>query len=292
MLELIWTGHLKHFKQLIGHSNHYLITILIGLEGVRNGKVTKGDSFHVTWNPVSIEETTRNSRRFVRNSALSWTMDALDAYLGFLKRQPFDFPEDFNNSIQNDRFIFSLFNKVIDFTKYPIDLPLSLVHLGIQWRNNIVHYHADNELEQKYAAYIRNVEMDSIQERFRGLDPILMYENFKDHNSPTFKEVAAIIQSTHYLVLELDKILKEYIDVDKYINFIIRENELEINNIVFACPEKRLRKFKRFLITKGFTEVNNSSSRTKIIDDKLNEIIENEYQTRKRIREDEKIKKI
>jgi len=288
MLELIWTGHLNHFKQLIGHSNHYLITILIGIEGVRTGEVTKGDTFHVTWNPISIEDTTRNSRRFARNSALSWTMDALDAYMGFLKKQPFNFPEEFYDSIKNDRFLFSTLNKVIDFTNYPIDLPLSLVHLGIQWRNNLVHYHADNELEQKYATFIRNVDMNSIQERFRGLDPILMFENFKDHNSPTFKEVAAIIQSTHYLVLELDKILKEFINVETFVDYIIRENDIEIDNIVFSNPEKKLRKFKRFLITKGFGEVNNSCSNTRITDEKLMDIIEKEYISRKKIRVDNK----
>lgn len=288
MLELNWTGHLNHFKQLIGHSNQYLITILIGIEGVRTGVVTKGDSFNVSWNPTSIEETSRNSRRFARNSALSWTMDALDAYLGFLKKQPFDFPSDFYDSIKNDRFVFSLFNKVIDFTKYPIDLPLSLVHLGIQWRNNLVHYHADNELEQKYASFIRNVDMMAIQERFRGLDPKLMLENFNEHNSPTFKEVAAIIQSTHYLVLELDKILKEYINIDTLIDHIIRENGIEIDNIVFSSPELKLRKFKRFLITKGFIEVNETTSKAVISDEKIMDIITKEYVDRKRIREENK----
>lgn len=288
MLELNWTGHLNHFKQLIGHSNQYLITILIGIEGVRTGVVTKGDSFNVSWNPTSIEETSRNSRRFARNSALSWTMDALDAYLGFLKKQPFDFPSDFYDSIKNDRFVFSLFNKVIDFTKYPIDLPLSLVHLGIQWRNNLVHYHADNELEQKYASLIRNVDMEAIQERFRGLDPKLMLENFNDHNSPTFKEVAAIIQSTHYLVLELDKILKEYINIDTLIDHIIRENDIEIDNIVFSSPDLKLRKFKRFLITKGFLEVTETTSKAVISDEKIMNIITKEYVVRKRIREENK----
>ncbi len=284
MLELNWTGHLNHFKKMIGHSNQYLITILIGIEGVRTGVVTKGDSFNVTWNPTSLEDTARNSRRFARNSALSWTMDALDAYLGFLRKQPFDFPTEFYDSIKNERFVFSLFNKVIDFTNYQLDLPLSLVHLGIQWRNNLVHYHANNELEPQYVTYIRNVNMESIQERFRGLDPKLMYENFLDYKSPTFKEVAAIIQSTHYLVLELDKVLKEYVNVETYIDHIIRESDVEIDNIVFSNPEKKLRKMKRFLMTKGLIEAKETASNAVITDDKITEIINREYELRKKLR--------
>ncbi len=284
MLELNWTGHLNHFKKMIGHSNQYLITILIGIEGVRTGVATKGDSFNVTWNPTSLEDTARNSRRFARNAALSWTMDALDAYLGFLRKQPFDFPSEFYDDIKNERFVFSLFNKVIDFTNYQLDLPLSLVHLGIQWRNNLVHYHANNELEPKYVTYIRNVDMESIQERFRGLDPKLMYENFLDHNSPTFKEVAAIIQSTHYLVLELDKVLKEYVNIETYIDHIIRESDVEIDNIVFSNPEKKLRKMKRFLMTKGLIEAKETASKAVITDEKVTEIIKREYKLRKELR--------
>jgi hypothetical protein len=34
-------------KKLLGDTNHLLITLLIGVEGVRTGKVVKDDSFNV-----------------------------------------------------------------------------------------------------------------------------------------------------------------------------------------------------------------------------------------------------
>ncbi|MES2764170.1 MAG: hypothetical protein V4677_18275 [Bacteroidota bacterium] len=273
MLELNWTGYLNHFKKLIGQTNHYLITILIGIEGVRKGEVTKGDTFNVTWNPISLEDTSRRSRAFARNAALSWAIDSLDAYLGYLKKHPFKFPEVFITKIQNDRSIYNNLNEVIAFTKYPIDLPLSLVHMGIQWRNNLVHYHANNNLDFDFASFIRNIEKVSIQERFRGLDPQLMLENFDERKSPTFKEVAAIIQSIHFLVLELDKVLKDYIDIDIFIDHLIRENELEIVNIITSNPDKRLKKMKQFLFTKGFKETVNLETKNLIDDKKIEEII-------------------
>jgi hypothetical protein len=274
MLELNWTGHLKHFKKLIGQTNHYLITILIGIEGVRNGDVTKGESFNVSWNPVSIEDSSRRSRVFARNAALSWAIDSLDAYLGYLKKHPFKFPVEFSEKIQNDRSIYNNLNDVINFTKYKTDLPLSLVHMGIQWRNNLVHYHANNLLDFEFSSSIRNTDKDKIQKRFRGLDPQLMLENFNDHNSPTFKEVAAIIQSVHYLVLELDKILKEYIDLDILIDHLVRENELEILNIITSNPDKRIRKMKQFLISKGFKDATSKNGTQIIKEDKIKQVIE------------------
>lgn len=290
MLELNWTGHLNHFKKLLGQTNHYLITILIGIEGVRKGEVTKGESFNVSWNPISLEDSARRSRVFARNAALSWSIDSLDAYLGYLKKHPFDFPQIFKEKIQNERSIYNNLNAVTEFTNYKTDLPLSLVHMGIQWRNNLVHFHADNILDFEFSSFIRNTDKDKIQKRFRGLDPQLMYENFDDRKSPTLKEVAAIIQSIHYLVLELDKTLKEYIDLDILINNLVKENELEIQNIIISSPEKRLRKMKQFLLSKGFKKVEKEENKKLINDTKIESIIEKCIENRKAELENEQKK--
>lgn len=270
---------------MIGQTNQYLITILIGLEGVRTGEVVKGESFKVSWKPESLEETTKRSRIFVRNAALAWTIDSLDAYLGFLRKQSFDFSSSFTTDIANERSVFKMLKMIIEFAKYPDDLPLSIVQLGIQWRNNLVHYHATNELEEKYASLLRNVKIESIQDRFRGLDPELMLKNFKENNSPTFKEVAAIVQSTHYLVLELDDILKEYLNLKIIIEEIIKENATDIDKIVLSHPENKLRKMKQYLITKGFIEVEKTISKAKIEDSEIEKIIEKEYNKRKEVRD-------
>lgn len=275
MLEISKTGHLLHFKQLIGHTNHYLITILIGLEGVRTGVVTKGDTFNVVWNPESVEESVKRSRRFARSAALAWTIDALDAYIGFLRKYPFKFTEPFQTEFQNERFIYNSFNKLIQYLGYPIDLPLCLVQLGIQWRNNLIHYNANNVLDQDYVTYIRELEDGDIIERFRGLDPQLMLDNFNNHQAPTFKEIASIIQSTHFIVLELDKKLIEFIDLDLFTKEIFESNEDEVISIIKSSPDKRESRMKQFLISNGFKEVENTSSNSKINDVQIRELIKN-----------------
>ena len=195
MIELNWSGHLKHFKDHLGQTNHYLITILIGLEGVRTGKVTKEESLHSTWDPKSLEDSVARSRRFARNAALSWAIDALDAYLGYLPKKPFAFTDDDLSKAFNSRSVYTRFNAVVKFCNYRTDLPLSLIHLGIQWRNNLVHYHAENELDAIYKTFISKIIAADIKERFRGLDPKKILENFEKNASPTLKEVAGIIQS-------------------------------------------------------------------------------------------------
>lgn len=259
MIELKKTPALKHFNDLIGHVNHYMITILIGLEGVRTKKVTKDESFNVSWNPKSLEETVKRSRRFTRNSTLSWAIDSLDAYFGFLRKKPFIL--DDQNLINNleKRSIHKKFIAISDYLGLEIDFPISLIHLGIQWRNNLVHYHADNELEPQYATYLRNTKKKEIQDRFCNLDAERMLNNFNSNNSPTLKEVAAIIQSIHYFIVEIDNIFKMKIDINEYCKKIITINKSELKKIVMGDLSLKKRKLKRYFISKGFSEIQSNS---------------------------------
>lgn len=273
MLELNWSGHLNHFKNLIGQTNHYLITILVGLEGVRTGKVTKDNTFNVSWNPKSIEESAVRSRRFARNSALSWAIDSLDAYLGFLRKKPFEFSDTALIKVFSERSIYKSFKEVIRYCNYQTDLPLSIIHLGIQWRNNLVHFHADNELEAEYRTFLLNSDPATVAERFRGLDANLMVSNFDEKNSPTLKEVAAIIQCIHFVILELDKILIENVNLEEYVKQLIDDNELEFKNITSASPDKRVKKFQQFLISKGFKETAGTNSKNLLTVEQLEKLM-------------------
>lgn len=267
MLELKHTPALNHFKEMIGQTNHYLITILIGLEGVRTGIVTKGESFNVTWEPKSTEDSAKRSRRFARNSALSWAVDALDAYIGFLGKKPFCISDtEFLREIEK-RSVYRKFNATIKSLNYNTDFPISLIHLGIQWRNNLVHFHAENELDQEYATFLRNTEKKEIQERFRGLDSALMLDNFKKNYSPTLKEVAAIIQSIHYIVVEMDKELVKSFSAFDYCEKIIKdkENKQEVQKLLKANPELLDRKLTRFFLSKGFTLIEDGETNQKNI---------------------------
>ncbi len=260
MLELKHTPALNHFKDLIGQTNHYLITILIGLEGVRDGSVTKGDSFNVTWNPKSVEDSAKRSRRFARNSALSWAIDALDAYMGFLGKKPFCISDpEFLKEIEK-RSVYNKFNAAVKSLNFKTDFPISVIHLGIQWRNNLVHFHAENELDHDYSTFLRNTDKKDIQERFRGLDSVLMLDNFKKNYTPTLKEVAAIIQSIHYLVVEMDKELVKSYNALEYCERIMKEKKQDLTKIMQVNSDLKIRKLSRYFLSKGFSEIENDKS--------------------------------
>jgi len=254
-IELSWTGHFREFKENLGKSNHYLITILVGLEGVRTKKITKDDSFHVLWNPSDLESSVGGSRKFVRKAALSWTIDALDGYLGFLRKEIFEFNDsEFEHELKNKsaRSIRKSLDAVIKFCQYPLDLPLSLVQLGIQWRNNLVHFHANNSLDHEYKDFIRHVDPTETSESFSGLEPMQMLEDFEQGLPPKHKAVACIIRSTHHLVQAIDPIMVKYVNLKKYSQDLIISHEEEFKKVIASPPSIRIKKVRQFFLSQGF----------------------------------------
>lgn len=258
MLVVSRSPHLQHFKELLGQCNHYLITILIGLDGVQKGVVTRDDSFRVKWDPRNVEQSVVRSRRFARQACLVWAVDALDAYLGYLRKKPFELPFEYKAKIANVESVYPLLKGVTQMLEYPIDVPLALVHLGIQWRNNLVHYRAQNQLDHEYATALRSADSTAI-ERFRGLDTNVLLNDFKDCEVPRFKEVAAIIQAIHYLVLEFDSKTVRFIDAEVLAKEIAIKKKTELAIVFRAEPSKLTKRLKQFLISNGFKESDDST---------------------------------
>ena len=46
MFDLKRTTARAEFKDVLGHANHFVITILVGLNGVKNGVIAYDDEFH------------------------------------------------------------------------------------------------------------------------------------------------------------------------------------------------------------------------------------------------------
>ncbi|UUI39979.1 hypothetical protein [Oceanobacillus oncorhynchi] len=62
---------LRYFKKLIGQNNHFLITILIGLDGVEKEKVELSEEFSTSWNPKNKRNSVIRSRHFAIKATLS-----------------------------------------------------------------------------------------------------------------------------------------------------------------------------------------------------------------------------
>lgn len=61
----------RQFKKRMGQANHFLITILIGLDEVSKGLVKKPDTLDVSWNPKDVKASAERSRVYALNSSLA-----------------------------------------------------------------------------------------------------------------------------------------------------------------------------------------------------------------------------
>lgn len=213
-------------KKLLGDTNHLLITLLIGVEGVRTGKVVKDDSFNVSWNPKDLSSTSQRARRFARAAALSWAVDALDAYLGSLAdRSIYDLSNlsvPLNDQLAN-RSIFVKLNSLASAVILPPSAELSLSHLAIQWRNNLIHYHAENELDKKYESFIKGnlISSESSPNKFGNLNGHDLIAEFNSGAHPKFKCVAAFIRSINMLIETLDAAIVSNLRVPAYVKGLL-----------------------------------------------------------------------
>lgn len=211
----------RHFKQRIGQANHFLITALIGLDGVKSKKFTLPEDFSTSWNPRSVERSAERSIRFILNASLGWVVDNLDSYFIEANRKP-SIIED--KRIRNEydtigRSVnkrFELFYQEACKKCNEIDKYAALVALAIQWRNNIVHFGANNELDDKYKFILTQYKAFYMDE-FRHLDVTEMLKSFESKdNDPSFKEVTSMINAIHKFVELLDAFFLDSLDIERF----------------------------------------------------------------------------
>jgi hypothetical protein len=82
------------FKDLLGQANHFLITILVGLDGVRKSTVTVAEEFRTSWNPQDRVRSADRSRMFALDLSLVRAVDSLDTYMMQSARKPFALSDD------------------------------------------------------------------------------------------------------------------------------------------------------------------------------------------------------
>ncbi len=212
----------RHFKKRIGQVNHFLITTLIGLDGVKNRDYKLPKEFSTSWNPKNIERSVERSARFVLDASLSWVVDNLDSYFIESYRKPSIIEsEDLRKAYSKaDRSVSKRFDIFYEETlkrNKEIQKYAALVALSIQWRNNIVHFGAENELERDHLNFLKqNKELYSNEFHHLDINTLLVSFNSKDGH-PSFKEVTSMIYAIHKYVECVDNFLLSNINIDRYI---------------------------------------------------------------------------
>ena len=212
------------FKQLLGQANHFLITILIGLQGIRDGRVTPDEEFRTSWNPQSAKDSADRSRAFALDLALVRAVDALDAYMMRANRKPFAISAPaFRSAMDGTGQSVSKRLEVFQTHAFSLSSEHSgLLNLGIAWRNRRVHSLSDNDItsEQRNCLTLKDSEL---RRDYAGLAIVSMLKRFDASESPHFKEAAAVIRAVQNAVQYFDSQLLQNITLEDYLRGLLFE---------------------------------------------------------------------
>lgn len=262
-MKIIKSYALKRFKEEIGQANHFLITILIGLDGVKSGEVVKNDEFDVAWNPKDVVASASRSRIYTIKSSLVWVVDCLDMYLRLCNRKPRLLSEELSNKFNGTGHrVYEKYKLISD--EYAVnDIDKAVVDLMICWRNRMVHFDADNDISRESRNILTTcINEDETTQRIH-LDINQMLNSFDKNECPKFKEMAFMISRTISFVESIDKILLDRADVLTVLRDVLC-NELKNNPHIFdgiflTVGDKRRQKIIQFIKTCGFVELENNS---------------------------------
>lgn len=249
----------REFKTGVGQANHFLITIMIGLDAVEDG-AEKRESFKTTWNPENRTNSVVRSKTYAIKSALAWTVDNLDMYLRLCNREPRLYGDAESAEIADTgHSIYKKFRCVINNHKKIALDKSAYVDLLISWRNNTVHFDAENQLMHASLDYFRNIPADDVVVNKYHLDVNQMLDRFKRGECPTFKEMATLISMTIHFVEELDGILLHDIDQYRFLEtYLLKLLNSGKKTSVFSfrntTQEKRKKKLKQFFVAEGISE--------------------------------------
>lgn len=212
------------FKHLLGQANHFLITILIGLQAVRDGIATPDDEFRTSWNPNSIKDSADRSRMFTLDLALVRAVDALDTYMMRTNRKPFAISAPAFRSAM-DGAGQSVGNRLAVFQTHAGSLAkehAALLSLGVAWRNRRVHSLGNNDITVEERGQLKS-ECAKLQREYAGLSAIDVLKHFDASEPPHFKEAAAIIRAVQNAVEFFDSKLLQHIDLEEYLRGLLAE---------------------------------------------------------------------
>ncbi len=255
---------LKLFKKEIGQANHFLITILVGLDGVKSGKVIKNDEFDVAWNPRSVENSASRSRLYAIKSSLAWAVDCLDMYLMLCNKKPKLLSDELSREFDGtNRSVYRKFEVLIKRVKLD-ELEKACIDLLICWRNRTTHYFAENELkESSRQALVDLIPQDEGANKCH-LNADVMLKSFDDGKIPAFKEVAFLIRKTISFVECLDAELLSEKQVLQILDGLICTNfkqNISTFEGIFQKKDSERRKHKliQYFANIGFTDLDSLS---------------------------------
>jgi len=206
------------FKDLLGQANHFLITILVGLNGVKSKQIKMDEEFRTSWNPQDAKRSAERSRVFALDLSLVRAVDALDTYMMMSVRKPCAIlDEDFIAAMGATKR--SVANRLDVFDKYLpsiSDGQKALLKLAIEWRNRRVHSLSNDRMDRAQRKVISDFQ-STLSEKYSGLSAAELLTHFDSGAAPTFKEAASIIRLCHQTVEHYDAHILRRLPLTRYL---------------------------------------------------------------------------
>ncbi|MCP1494589.1 hypothetical protein J2Y73_004620 [Peribacillus frigoritolerans] len=219
MTELTKTKALKGFLNNIGSTVFLLNTICVGLDRVKEEKITEyNDSLRINWSSEDPVNDSQRARIYANKATLAFTVDTLDQYIRSLvaKDNPRIFLEPQLINDLRDNPIGERFDILIRRFQPTEAYWAPFVQLLICWRNRTIHSHAKNTLSEKdIKVLVENKEI--IHKNHSGLDVEITLERYLKGQGPTLKDtstmVAILIKSIRFVDSKIieNELGKEYI---------------------------------------------------------------------------------
>lgn len=229
---------------MMGQNNHFLITILVGLDSVESGEATLSPEFSTSWDPVNVRTSARRSRDFAIKALLAWAADSLDAYRRQLSRPANVYLEIAErNAIIAEEGLWNRLRHLANLSGASFGPEKELVELLLVWRNKVVHTHSrdgvSSELRQRLLANRSRIATD-----YHGLDIERAITAAARGDAPKFKEITALVTAAHTFVSRVDSAVVKRVDLDVCLRsalsaYIAEDPVKRSRNIWGRDPERR-----------------------------------------------------
>jgi hypothetical protein len=205
------------FKQMAGQNNHFLITIMVGLDAVHCGTARLPPEFSTSWNPRDCRISAERSREFAIKALLAWLVDALYAYMRALLVLPTVVTDDrLRDDLKSKNK--GLQDRVTALAKATGQCTAErhLVELAVFWRNRVVHSDARSSVESRLASSLRKFSQD-VETSYQGLIIDQTIASVESSRTPTFKEITALVRAAHRFIGAVDQTLLATVDLNLYL---------------------------------------------------------------------------
>jgi len=235
----------RSFKEMLGQNNHFLITIMIGLDAVANGTAHRKEEFSTSWDPRNAVQSARRSREFACKALAAWLVDALTAYVRNLSSTPNTIIDSrLTEIIRTNESVEDKISVLARACQQENSVPTMLTRVAVVWRNRLVHHQARNKIDSRLMAMLRGHATD-IATDYCGLDIERLLDSVDKSHAPTFKEVTSLVHSAHDFVRLTDAWLLEHSDLDSYVrqvlaHYVSEDPVVRISNIWGKDEHRRL----------------------------------------------------